>query len=749
MLVDLRPQARRLLPPPPPRLQPAVAVRLAHHLVRTHAVKGCCLIARCSCRKHERCFRYPISRAVQPDPHQSFWSLLAPHSHLFSLLYSTGNPFQRQAGGAAASSTSASAVPQPSPRSLKAQTQPTRPAPLPTAGSADSGLSLALADLRTRFFEYELLETEAARAAMLPSLLPLFLDVFEGVPPADVLRQFRREALQSFAMHVSHFLVRAVRRLAADQSTEAASTALASFLAEDPVGQDAVRTLLLLANVGDVAIEPMASMSLPSTLVKALYLFLDLPALPATPQPPASTDNGASEREQAGSPSGARSGEGEGEAGAAETATAAVPGVVVITPAVVPTPETPAARRAALEETFTQLLCRLFQQRKATQETLSAVDAAGVSDISRLFDLIVTPCAPHNYGWRRAAMCVIGTMFTHTLDAALVTYVHKRGLVRQTLDGALLTPDLDLETCTDVLECLADCLYRASALRASLLLDDFAREDGYRRLVRVILEADAREAVEESTATAAAAADSSEGLAAEAPLTTATATANQQLISRTTRAGFLRRLIVALTRLTFAGQLDLKFETGRDGLQDPAFRFPKPSGFGLSVRNLVAFHALQSLFLKSVSQVVSTAAMDSIFDVYTRDHVNYFVLRGERTLCKLLERLDSMAEPALRRVLKLLEFVVCSLNYVPEPELRALSLKLKNAEARVSAAILHVLVKFINFNSKYADVCRELGLLDVVIGRLLATVKQLKEQSSTAALEALRESQQHPTAEVR
>jgi hypothetical protein len=561
------------------------------------------------------------------------------------------------------------------------------PQVLSRGGSADSGLSLALADFRTKFFEYELLENDADKSAALPSLLSLFLNVFDNVPPPDVLRQFGRESLQSFATHVSHFLVKSIRRLAADRSTEAASSALVAFFRQS-TGGDALRVLRGLALVGDPAVEPMASMSLPSTLVKSLYLFLDLPA-------DATAEVGRD-------PSGGGDGTAAGSAAVAEA--------------------------GQLEETFTQLLCALFRERRATQETLSAVDAAGVSDISRLFDLIITPCAPHNYQWRRAAKRVILTMFTHTLDAALVGYIQRRSLIRQSLDGALLTTNLDLETKTDVLECVCECLYKASALRASRLLDDFAHEEGYRRLAEVVLDADALQAAEE-VKQAERAAISASAVAAEphppadrsgggsvaggatgsatgsatggaTGSTTGSAVTSPQPLP-TAQATFIQRLIAALARLCFAGQLDLKFEMSKDHLQDPAFHFPRPSGFGKSVRNLVAFHALQSLFLKASAAATCDAAMDAIVDVYTCDPANYFILRGERALSRMVQRIDETGERTRRRVLKLLEFVVCSLNYVPSEELRVLALKIKGSNTRASAASLHTLIKFINFNSRF------------------------------------------------
>lgn len=101
---------------------------------------------------------------------------------------------------------------------------------------------------------------------------------------------------------------------------------------------------------------------------------------------------------------------------------------------------------------------------------------------------------------------------------------------------------------------------------------------------------------------------------------------------------------------------------------------------------------------------------------------------------------------------KLLEHVVCTLNYVPFPELVSLSIKLKESSSDISRLALRTMIKFINFDAKYAgwplgsapafcpppslithppllspDVCREVGILDVLNTKLLHFASELKE----------------------
>lgn len=77
-----------------------------------------------------------------------------------------------------------------------------------------------------------------------------------------------------------------VRRRASNQSTEMASSAIAQFLEvsaspNEPASRGwlLLTAINLLAGAGPRVVEALASQALPSTLVKCLYLFFDLPPL--------------------------------------------------------------------------------------------------------------------------------------------------------------------------------------------------------------------------------------------------------------------------------------------------------------------------------------------------------------------------------------------------------------------------------------------------------------------------------------
>lgn len=89
----------------------------------------------------------------------------------------------------------------------------------------------------------------------------------------------------AFSQQVSKLMVSEIRRRASNQSTEAASIAIVKFLEienceESSNGWMLLSALNLLA-AGDASlIQVMTAASVPSTLVKCLYLFFDLPEIP-------------------------------------------------------------------------------------------------------------------------------------------------------------------------------------------------------------------------------------------------------------------------------------------------------------------------------------------------------------------------------------------------------------------------------------------------------------------------------------
>ena len=129
------------------------------------------------------------------------------------------------------------------------------------------------------------------KESKLYAMLPLFCNVFSKVAPRVISERFKDE-VEPFATSICRLLVTEVRRRASNQSTEAAAAAIATFMEVESGGWHLLTSLSLLVNEGDAQTEIMTSTALPSTLVKCLYLFFDLPPIPSPSSPGEVFDDG-------------------------------------------------------------------------------------------------------------------------------------------------------------------------------------------------------------------------------------------------------------------------------------------------------------------------------------------------------------------------------------------------------------------------------------------------------------------------
>ncbi|KDR08869.1 WD repeat and FYVE domain-containing protein 3 [Zootermopsis nevadensis] len=254
-------------------------------------------------------------------------------------------------------------------------------APSPLQDEANSNpqhTALGLMHLKKLFSEYthpSLPLSEKERDDKLYNMLPLFCKVFGNSPSSDMMEKFRD--ILAFCHQVSRLMVSEMRRRASNQSTEAASCAIVKFLEienseESSNGWMLLSALNLLA-AGDVSlVQVMTSVSVPSTLVKCLYLFFDLPEI----ENPDAAENGSE--------------------------------------------FTPRERRILLQKIFVQVLVRLCSH------TSPAEELAHKDDLTLLFSAITSWCPQHNVMWRKSAAEVLMTLSRHGLTQPVVSYIHSK-----------------------------------------------------------------------------------------------------------------------------------------------------------------------------------------------------------------------------------------------------------------------------------------------------------------------------------
>lgn len=459
--------------------------------------------------------------------------------------------------------------------------------------------------LKKLFNEYsnpkEVLSDPGERDARLYNMLPLFCKVFGRSPASDLTEKFW--GVHAFAKQVSSLMVSEIRRRASNQSTEAAAIAIVKFLEietceESSNGWMLLSTLNLLTADASI-IQTMTQVSVPSTMVKCLYLFFDLPEIVDGDEHDEASDFSPNER------------------------------------------------RILLQKVFVQLLVRLCSY------THPAEELARMDDLTLLFSAITSQCPPHNILWRKAAAETLTTLSRHGLSPSVVNYIHNKACVALCIDNMQRCPDLSPFDGMEMFVAIF-CFLKDSSEVSQTLLDDFRACHGYTYLIDFLLQLAKMEN---------GGGNGSEEMAdAEAAI---------------------RNLILMIASLCMCGYTELRPSQTHSGsiFQMQGFQMPQISARGSSVRNIHAFQALQTTFLRSASTDLCCLILDAISSIYHSDNVNYFILETHNTLSQFTEIIHTKSVQIQEKFFALLEFIVFQLNFVPCKELISCSLLLKTNQS--------------------------------------------------------------------
>lgn len=292
--------------------------------------------------------------------------------------------------------------------------------------------------------------TQKEQEEKLYMMLPVFNRVFGNAPPSTMTEKF--SDLLQFTTQVSRLMVTEIRRRASNKSTEAASRAIVQFLEinqseEASRGWMLLTTINLLASSGQKTVDCMTTMSVPSTLVKCLYLFFDLPHVP--------------------------------EAGGGAQS------------------ELPLAeRRGLLQKAFVQILVKLCSFVSPAEEL------AQKDDLQLLFSAITSWCPPYNLPWRKSAGEVLMTISRHGLSVNVVKYIHEKECLSTCVQNMQQSDDLSPLEIVEMFAGLS-CFLKDSSDVSQTLLDDFRIWQGYNFLCDLLLrleqakEAECRDALKD------------------------------------------------------------------------------------------------------------------------------------------------------------------------------------------------------------------------------------------------------------
>ena len=144
---------------------------------------------------------------------------------------------------------------------------------------------------------------------------------------------------------------------------------------------------------------------------------------------------------------------------------------------------------------------------------------------------------------------------------------------------------------------------------------------------------------------------------------------------------------------------------------------------GSTVRNLLAFQVLQTVFLKSQSEYLDTIILDAVSTIYSADNANYFLSDSLNFLPQSCEKICFKSVKVQEKFFHLVEFLVHQLRHVPCKELIAISLLLK-AQTNQKCCQLAVksLISLIKFDAIFKNVLREIGMFEALIGCLSSSL---------------------------
>uniref|UniRef100_A0A914ZRD5 WD repeat and FYVE domain-containing protein 3 n=1 Tax=Parascaris univalens TaxID=6257 RepID=A0A914ZRD5_PARUN len=299
----------------------------------------------------------------------------------------------------------------------------------------DTDRALSLLHLRKTFSEYCKVPLSGMKEGerKFDRVLPLFCKVMSMYScPEEIVEQFRE--LCPFAGHLCRHLVQEMRVRAANQSTEMAALAISAFLlpeAPDSRGWLLLRSVHYIVSTSHLpVIDAVCKAALPSTLVKALYLFFDLPP---------TSDEKVEDL------------------------------------------------RRSVFTCFLSLMGKLCEY-KCVSEELARKD-----DLFLLFAGASSTCPAENVAWRKAASQLLVTVASKALSPAVTKYIHAKGCVEHFLSNVAKEGNhLTVHERIEMIICML-CVIKDSAASTGVILQDFAQANGYAVLRDFILRNESEE----------------------------------------------------------------------------------------------------------------------------------------------------------------------------------------------------------------------------------------------------------------
>ncbi|XP_062422362.1 WD repeat- and FYVE domain-containing protein 4 isoform X3 [Pungitius pungitius] len=200
----------------------------------------------------------------------------------------------------------------------------------------------------------------------------------------------------------------------------------------------------------------------------------------------------------------------------------------------------------------------------------------------------------------------------------------------------------------------------------------------------------------------------------------------------------VEELLALIASFTLLGKTELKVALCVTNPQPPAFRFDPPLAKGLTVKNLAAFHLLQSSLLRSHDSVLCCLLLRTLQTIWEEDPANFFLLEWSvQSMSQLAATVWRKPAPVQKLFFSMLEMVIFKLNYIPHETLRALLLVLKQnwsgtlaggvAGLDFGVVALKCFHRMTVHSGMLSEVLSDWGLLELLLGEIRRRAKILRK----------------------
>lgn len=436
-------------------------------------------------------------------------------------------------------------------------------------------------------------------------------------------------------------------------------------------------------------IQLLCDASLPSTLIKCLYLFFDLP-VSLQPNSEVITNTTEGTTSQSVSIEFAR-----------EVTT------------------------GSLIKAFTQLLVQLCSNQAAIDELIKK------DDLRLLVGISSSRCLQHNRPWRKTAfktlLAISKTMRDNFmyLEQNLCIQVYVDNLYRISSLGLASTDEF-----IDMIETLLEFLHnldvnnRNQTRSIAPLIEQFKASRIVDLIEELILKIDDSISQENSI---------------QSPFNADPDSINHhcQLPSVSSESGVcvddLRR---CAKRLMHSLTIMAKINTSQDSMTSivtlkpltasrfemlEQFKMPRPSARNCLL-NYDVLRLLKGGWSKCQDNCIIEGILDATISLFNDDKFNYFIYESQQLLVYYMTSNNFSSYPykVKQKLFKFLEFIIIETNYIPCLELGTLGTIVKKTSSDVDLIlILKTFVACLRFNSRFSDIFREIGLLEVIIETLI------------------------------